>query len=68
MLYDAFGLCGSMVVGLGNSLGWTKKNVKGFYRNKMRKTTYIEVNVLEAGPDTVAGLNFELWEAISLRD
>ena len=46
-------------------MGWTKKNVKGFYRNKI---TYIEVNVLEAGPDTVTSLNFELWEAISLRD
>jgi hypothetical protein len=41
---------------------------KGFYRYKMRKTTYIEVSILEAGPDTVASLDFERWEAISLRD
>jgi len=28
----------------------------------------VEVSILEAGPDTVASLYFEWWEAISLRD
>ena len=26
------------------------------------------MSILEAGPDTVASLDFERWEAISLRD
>ena len=55
-----------MVVGLGNSLGWMKKKVKGFYSDKLR--TYVEVSISEAGPDTVASLDFQWWEAISLWD
>ena len=34
----------------------------------MIRTTYVKVSILEAGPDTVASLDFEWWEAISLRD
>ena len=47
--------------------GLGKKSL-GIYRNKLRRTTYVEVSILEAGPDTVASLDFERWEAISLRD
>ena len=35
-LYDVGGRFGSMVVGLGNSLGWTKKKVREFYANKTK--------------------------------
>jgi hypothetical protein len=36
--------------------------------NKMRRTTYVEVSILEAGPDMVTSLDFERWVAISMRD
>ena len=68
-LYDVSGRFGSMVVGLGNSLGWKKKKrVNRFHCNKLRRTTYVEVSILEAGPDTISSLYFERCEAISLRD
>ena len=35
---------------------------------KTRRTTYVEVSIFEASPDTVASLDLERWEAISLRD
>ena len=37
-------------------------------KKKKKRETYVEVSILEAGPDTVASLDFERWEAISLRD
>jgi hypothetical protein len=56
-----------MVVGLGNSLGW-KEKVNGSYGSKMRRTTYVEVSIVEASPDTVTSLDLERWKAISLGD
>ena len=34
----------------------------------MKLRTYVKVSIPEAGPDTVASLDFQRWEAISLRD
>ena len=71
-LYDVFGRFGSILVGLGKSLGWIKRKKSflksGFYRNRTRSTTYVEVSILEACPDTIASLDFERWEVISLRN
>ena len=43
-----------------------KKRLEGSSVIKLR--TYVKVSIPEAGPDTVASLDFQRWEAISLRD